>query len=43
MESALGVDSESLSGATKICEDCGFRVVKRNTIYRKPLVVTGQT
>lgn len=42
-ESALGVDSENLSGATKVYEDCGFRVVKRNTIYRKPLIVTGQT
>lgn len=36
-ESALGVDSENISGATRVYEDCGFRVVKRNTIYRKPL------
>lgn len=36
-ESALGVDSENLSGATHVYEDCGFRVVKRNSIYRKPL------
>lgn len=36
-ESALGADSENLSGATRIYEDCGFRVVKRNTAYRKPL------
>jgi ribosomal protein S18 acetylase RimI-like enzyme len=42
-ESALGVDSENLSGATRVYEDCGFRVVKRNTIYRKPLITTGQT
>ena len=42
-ESALGVDSENLSGATKVYEDCGFRVVKRNTFYRKPLITTGQT
>jgi len=41
-ESALGVDSENLSGATRVYEDCGFRVVKRTTIYRKPLVLTGQ-
>lgn len=36
-ESALNVDSENLSGALHIYEDCGFRVVKQNTIYRKPL------
>jgi len=41
-ESALGVDSENQSGATKVYEDCGFRVVKKTTIYRKPLV-TDQT
>jgi mycothiol synthase len=41
-ESALGVDSENLSGATKIYEDCGFRVVKTETIYRKALITTGQ-
>ncbi|NUM46727.1 MAG: GNAT family N-acetyltransferase [Anaerolineales bacterium] len=37
-ESMLGVDSENLSGATRIYEACGFRVVKRNAIYRKDLV-----
>lgn len=36
-ESALGADSENISGATRVYEDCGFRVVKRNAIYRKPL------
>ena len=41
-ESALGVDSENLSGATKVYEDCGFRVDKRNTFYRKPLMTIGQ-
>jgi len=41
-ESALGVDGENLSGATKVYEDCGFRVVKRNTVYRKPLIKIGQ-
>ncbi len=41
-ESALGVDSENLSGATRVYEDCGFKVVKRTTIYRKPLITTGQ-
>jgi len=36
-ESALGADSENISGATRVYEDCGFHVTKRNTIYRKPL------
>ncbi len=35
-ESQLGVDTENLSGATRIYEDCGFQVMKRNTVYRKP-------
>ena len=39
-ESALGVDSENLSGATRVYEDCGFRVVKRDTFYRKSLLVS---
>ncbi|MEI2689269.1 MAG: GNAT family N-acetyltransferase [Anaerolineae bacterium] len=36
-ESALGVDSENPSGATRIYEDCGFRVVEHSTTFRKPL------
>lgn len=36
-ESALGVDSENLSGATRVYEDCGFHVIKQGTIYRKSL------
>ncbi len=36
-ESALGADSENISGATRVYEDCGFLVTKRHTIYRKPL------
>jgi GNAT superfamily N-acetyltransferase len=36
-ESALWVDSENLSGATRVYEDCGFRTVKTTTIYKKPL------
>lgn len=36
-ESALGVDSENISGATRVYEACGFRVMKRNTAYRKLL------
>lgn len=35
-ESALGVDTENLSGATHVYEACGFQVKKRNTVYRKP-------
>jgi mycothiol synthase len=41
-ESALGVDSENLSGATKVYEDCGFRVVKTETLYGKPLMTLSQ-
>lgn len=36
-ESALGADSENISGATRVYEDCGFRVTKRSAIYRKPI------
>lgn len=36
-ESALVVDSENSSGATRLYENCGFQVVSCNTIYRKPL------
>lgn len=38
LESGLGVDSESPTGATRVYEDCGFGVTGRNTVYRKPLV-----
>jgi mycothiol synthase len=34
-ESALGVDSENLSGATRLYEQCGFLVTKRHTVYSK--------
>jgi mycothiol synthase len=37
VESELGVDSDSAFGAPRLYEECGFRVVKRNTVYRKPL------
>lgn len=36
-ESALVADGESESGATRLYESCGFQVVGRSTIYRKPL------
>ena len=36
-EAGLGVDAENTSGALHLYEFMGFRVVKRSTIYRKPL------
>lgn len=36
-ESALGVDMASLTGATRVYEDCGFRVDKLEILWRKPL------
>jgi GNAT superfamily N-acetyltransferase len=35
LESALGVDSENPSGATRLYEACGFQVARRDAIYRK--------
>jgi ribosomal protein S18 acetylase RimI-like enzyme len=35
-ESALVADSDSISGVTRLYEICGFQVVRRNTVYRKP-------
>lgn len=37
-ESALGADAENLSGAIRIYQECGFKEVKRSTVYRKPIV-----
>lgn len=36
-ESALGVDAESVFSAARLYEACGFKVVKRNALYRKPV------
>ncbi|MBI3241642.1 MAG: GNAT family N-acetyltransferase [Chloroflexi bacterium] len=36
-ESALGVDTQNLSGALRVYEACGFRPVQRSSTYRKPL------
>jgi hypothetical protein len=33
------VDSDSPFGAPRLYEACGFRVVKRNAAYRKPLLL----
>lgn len=37
LESALGVDGQSEFGTTHLYEDCGFAIVKRNILYRKPV------
>jgi ribosomal protein S18 acetylase RimI-like enzyme len=37
-ESALAADSDSTSGVTHLYESCGFQIVKRDTIYRKPML-----
>ncbi len=36
-EAALGVDAENATGALQLYERLGFRVVKRTTVFRKPL------
>jgi ribosomal protein S18 acetylase RimI-like enzyme len=36
-ETALGVDSENLSGAFLLYEGVGYRKVRQQTIYRKPM------
>ncbi|HEX9090696.1 MAG TPA: GNAT family N-acetyltransferase [Anaerolineales bacterium] len=37
-ESALVVDSDNPNEATRLYESCGFQVVKKDTLYRKPMV-----
>ncbi|NLG98660.1 MAG: GNAT family N-acetyltransferase [Chloroflexi bacterium] len=36
-EAALNVDSDSLSGANKLYESMGFRIVRTNSVYRKDM------
>jgi hypothetical protein len=36
-ESTLVADADSLSGVTRLYESCGFQIVQRNTLYRKPV------
>jgi len=36
-ESALVVDGDNPNEATRLYESCGFQVVKKDTLYRKPL------
>lgn len=38
MEAALGVDAENPSGALQLYESMGYRMIRRYSIYRKPLV-----
>jgi mycothiol synthase len=38
-QAGLGVDSENTSGALHLYEFMGFRMVKRGTIFRKPICV----
>lgn len=42
-EAALGVDTENPTGALRLYERMGFRPVKRNALYRKPLVADGRS
>jgi mycothiol synthase len=37
LEAALGVDAENPSGALQLYESMGYRMIRRYTIYRKPL------
>jgi ribosomal protein S18 acetylase RimI-like enzyme len=36
-EAALGVDTQNLNGALHLYESMGYRPVKRESIYRKPM------
>ncbi len=36
-ETALGVDTENLSGALRVYESCGYRQIKKSITLRKPL------
>jgi len=36
-ESALVADRQSAGGATRLCESCGFQVIRWSVLYRKPL------
>lgn len=38
-ESALGVDGQNLTGANRVYADCGFEVVKRDTVVQKVLTL----
>ena len=37
-ETALSVDAENISGATRLYEGVGYRQVRQQVIYRKPLL-----
>jgi ribosomal protein S18 acetylase RimI-like enzyme len=36
-ETALGVDSQNISGAFRLYEGVGYRKVKQQIVYRKPM------
>ncbi|HTG40660.1 MAG TPA: GNAT family N-acetyltransferase [Methylomirabilota bacterium] len=36
-EVGIGVDTENVSGALSVYENCGFRPISRSTTYRRPL------
>jgi ribosomal protein S18 acetylase RimI-like enzyme len=36
-ETALSVDSQNLSSAFRLYEGCGYRKIKQQTNYRKPI------
>jgi len=36
-ESALVTDSDNSSGVTHLYESCGFQIIKRDTVFRKPV------
>jgi len=36
-ESTLGVDADNAYDAARLYESCGFRVVQRNMVLRKPV------
>jgi ribosomal protein S18 acetylase RimI-like enzyme len=36
-ETALGVDAENISGALRLYESVGYRKVRQQIIYRKPV------
>ncbi len=36
-ETALGVDTQNLSGALRLYKSVGYRAVKKHTIYRKAM------
>jgi hypothetical protein len=40
-ETALGVDTENVSGALRLYESCGYRAISRTSTLEKPLESAG--